>query len=345
MLPGKIPVGAAVAPLVVPLSVLDLVPIGSGSTATAALATSTALVRRADELGFRRYWVAEHHGMPGIASSSPAVLIAHLAAASSRIRVGSGGVMLPNHQPLVIAEQFGTLDALHPGRIDLGIGRAPGTDPRTARALRRGTEPLGADDFPEQLSELSAYFRGDGPVVAVPAGGQKPEMWLLGSSGYSAQLAGLLGLPFAFAHHFSSENTMPALALYRETFRPSPLLAEPYAMIAASVLAAPTDEEAQRLAMPGALQFLRLRQGRPGLVPTPEEAADHPYTAEERFFVEQRLAGQIIGGPDTVRAGVEELVGRTGVAELMVVTSTHDGVDRIRSYELLAEAMATAPVA
>ncbi|WP_232663531.1 LLM class flavin-dependent oxidoreductase [Pseudonocardia sp. TRM90224] len=329
----------------VPLSVLDLVPIGSGSTATAALATSTALVRRADELGFRRYWVAEHHGMPGIASSSPAVLIAHLAAASSRIRVGSGGVMLPNHQPLVIAEQFGTLDALHPGRIDLGIGRAPGTDPRTARALRRGTEPLGADDFPEQLSELSAYFRGDGPVVAVPAGGQKPEMWLLGSSGYSAQLAGLLGLPFAFAHHFSSENTMPALALYRETFRPSPLLAEPYAMIAASVLAAPTDEEAQRLAMPGALQFLRLRQGRPGLVPTPEEAADHPYTAEERFFVEQRLAGQIIGGPDTVRAGVEELVGRTGVAELMVVTSTHDGVDRIRSYELLAEAMATAPVA
>ncbi|MEJ3654759.1 LLM class flavin-dependent oxidoreductase [Actinomycetes bacterium KLBMP 9759] len=329
----------------VPLSVLDLVPIGSGSTATAALETSTALVRRADELGFRRYWVAEHHGMPGIASSSPAVLIAHLAAASSRIRVGSGGVMLPNHQPLVIAEQFGTLDALHPGRIDLGIGRAPGTDPRTARALRRGTDPLGADDFPEQLSELSAYFRGDGPVVAVPASGQKPEMWLLGSSGYSAQLAGLLGLPFAFAHHFSSENTMPALALYREAFRPSPLLAEPYAMIAASVLAAPTDEEAQRLAMPGALQFLRLRQGRPGLVPTPEEAADHPYTAEERAFVEQRLAGQIIGGPDTVRAGVEELVGRTGVAELMVVTSTHAGADRIRSYELLADAMAAAPVA
>jgi luciferase family oxidoreductase group 1 len=180
--------------------VLDLVPVGSGCTATEALAHSTALARRAEELGFLRYWVAEHHGMPGIASSSPAVLIAHLAGATARIRVGSGGVMLPNHQPLVVAEQFGTLEALHPGRIDLGIGRAPGTDQRTARALRRGTDPLGADDFPEQLHELASYFRGEGPVLAVPAAGQRPAIWLLGSSGYSAQLAGLLGLPFAFAH-------------------------------------------------------------------------------------------------------------------------------------------------
>ncbi len=323
---------------------LDLVPIGSGSTATAALEHSTALVRRVEELGFQRYWVAEHHGMPGIGSSSPAVLIAHLAGASTRIRVGSGGVMLPNHQPLVVAEQFGTLEALHPGRIDLGIGRAPGTDPRTAAALRRGTDPLGADDFPEQLTELIAYFRGDGPVLAVPAVGNQPAVWLLGSSGYSAQVAGLLGLPFAFAHHFSGHNTMAALALYRELFRPSAVLSEPYSMIAAAVLAADTDEEARRLAMPGALQFLRLRLGNPGLVPTPEEAAAYPYSAEERTFVEERLAGQVIGAPATVRAGVEELVARTGVDELMVVTSAHSGTDRLRSYELLAEAVAPARI-
>lgn len=329
----------------VPLSVLDLVPIGAGSTATAALTTSRALVRLVEHLGFHRYWVAEHHGMPGIASSSPAVLVAHLAGATERIRVGSGGVMLPNHQPLVVAEQFGTLDALHPGRIDLGIGRAPGTDPRTARALRRGVDPLGADDFPEQLGELLSYFRGEGPVVAVPAQGQHPAVWLLGSSGYSAQVAGLLGLPFAFAHHFSGENTLPALELYRRTFRPSEVLDRPYSLIAASVLTAPTDEEARRLALPSALQFLQLRLGSPGLVPTPEDAAAYPYSAEERRFVEERLAGQVIGSPATVRAGVTELVERTGVDELMVVTSTHDGADRLRSYELLAEALAPTPSA
>jgi len=326
---------------VVPLSVLDLVPVGSGSTPTASLRASTALIRRVERLGFRRYWVAEHHGMPGIASSSPAVLIAHLAGATSTIRVGSGGVMLPNHQPLVVAEQFGTLDALHPGRIDLGIGRAPGTDPRTAQALRRGAGPLGADDFLDQLTELASYFRGDGPVTAVPAHGQQPDMWLLGSSGYSAQVAGVLGLPFAFAHHFSGENTDAALALYRETFRPG-TLREPYAMIAASVLAAETDAEAQRLSLPGALQFLRLRQGTPGLVPTPEEAAAYPYSAQEQAFVDDRLAGQVIGSPDTVRDGVRALVERTGVDELMVVTGAHDGADRIRSYELLAGALAPA---
>jgi luciferase family oxidoreductase group 1 len=329
---------------VVPLSVLDLVPIGSGSTATAALENSTALVRRAEELGFTRYWVAEHHGMPGIGSSSPAVLIAHLAAATSRIRVGSGGVMLPNHQPLVVAEQFGTLEALHPGRIDLGIGRAPGTDPRTAAALRRGTDPLGADDFPEQLTELVSYFHGDGPVLAVPAVGHEPAVWLLGSSGYSAQVAGLLGLPFAFAHHFSGHNTMAALQLYRQTFRPSAVLSEPYPMIAAAVLAAETDAEARRLAMPSALQFLQLRLGRPGLVPSPEEAAAYPYSDEERAFIEDRLAGQVIGAPETVRDGARELVERTGVAELMVVTNAHDGADRLRSYELLAAAVTPARI-
>jgi len=324
---------------VVPLSVLDLAPVGAGSTATAALATSTALVRLAEERGFHRYWVAEHHAMPGIASSSPAVLIAHLAGATRRIRVGSGGVMLPNHQPLVVAEQFGTLDALYPGRIDLGIGRAPGTDQRTARALRRGSAPLGAEEFPEQLDELFAYFRGDGPVAAVPAAGQSPALWLLGSSGYSAQLAGLLGLPFAFAHHFSSENTLPALELYRGMFRPSEVLERPYAMVAAAVLCAPTDAEAHRLALPAALQFLQLRLGRPGPVPTPETAAAYPYSPEERRFVDDRLAGQVIGSPETVRAGVAELVERTGVDELMVVTSTHAGADRLRSYRLLADAL------
>ncbi|NMI01632.1 LLM class flavin-dependent oxidoreductase [Pseudonocardia sp. K10HN5] len=329
----------------VPLSVLDLVPVGSGSTATVALANSTALVRRAEELGFHRYWVAEHHAMPGIASSSPAVLIAHLAAASSSIRLGSGGVMLPNHQPLVVAEQFGTLEALHPGRIDLGIGRAPGTDQRTARALRRGSGPMDAEDFPQQLNELAAYFRGEGPVVAVPAAGNAPSIWLLGSSGYSAQVAGLLGLPFAFAHHFSAENTMPALALYRERFRPSPILDQPYAMIAANVLCADTDTEAQRLALPGALSFLQLRLGRPGLMPSPEEAAAHPYTDEERLFISDRQSTQIIGSPQTVREQVLELVGRTGVDELMITTQTHDGADRLRSYELVADVMDLAPLA
>ncbi|MGE3285845.1 MAG: LLM class flavin-dependent oxidoreductase [Pseudonocardia sp.] len=331
-----------------PLSVLDLVPIGSGVPATSALAASTTLARRAEELGYRRYWVAEHHGMPGIGSSSPPVLIAHLAASTSTIRVGSGGVMLPNHQPLVVAEQFGTLEALHPGRIDLGIGRAPGTDPRTARALRRGTDALGADDFPEQLLELRSYFAGDGPVRAVPAEGHTPALWLLGSSGYSAQVAGLLGLPFAFAHHFASgrgtENTEAALALYRERFRPSEVLDAPYTMIGAAVLAADTDDEARLLALPGALSFLQLRLGRPGVVPTPDEAAAYPYTPEERAFVEDRLAAQIVGSPATVREGVRTLVERTGVDELMVVTSAHGGAERLRSYELLAEAVATARV-
>jgi luciferase family oxidoreductase group 1 len=252
--------------------------------------------------------------------------------------------MLPNHQPLVVAEQFGMLDALHPDRIDLGIGRAPGTDPRTARALRRGSDPLGADDFPEQLTELAAYFRGEGPVLAVPAEGQRPALWLLGSSGYSAQVAALLGLPFAFAHHFSSENTLPALALYREKFRPSAVLDKPYTMIGASVLVADSDEDARRLALPSLLQFLRLRQGRPGVVPTPEEAAAHEFTEHERLFVEDRLESQIVGSPDTARDRVQELLDRTGVDELMVVTNTHDGADRLRSYELLTKALAPATV-
>ncbi len=322
----------------VPLSVLDLSPVPAGSTTGQALADSIALARHTEHLGYVRYWVAEHHGMPGIASSAPAVLIGALAAATSRIRVGSGGVMLPNHAPLVVAEQFGMLEALHPGRIDLGLGRAPGTDPRTAAALRRTVEGLSAEEFPQQLGQLLGYFRGPvAGVTAVPAQGNEPPVWLLGSSGYSAQVAGYLGLPFAFAHHFSGQHTLPALQLYRETFRPSEVLDAPYAMVCASVLVADDDETARRLAMPGGLSFLRLRSGHPGPVPTVEEAQSYPYSPAERAFVEDRLDSQVIGGPETARRGLQALLDATRADELMVTTLVHDPADRLRSYALLSE--------
>ena len=260
----------------VPLSVLDLAPVGEGSSPAAALQASLALAREAERLGYTRYWVAEHHNMPGIASSSPPVLLAHAAAVTSTIRLGSGGVMLPNHSALVVAEQFGMLEALHPGRIDLGIGRAPGTDQVTARALRRSPRALAVDDFPEQLVELFGYFDGAFPeghpyrhITATPGLGYRPAVWLLGSSDYSAQAAGMLGLPFSFAHHFAARNTLPALAAYRQEFRPSEHLDEPHVMLGISVMCAETDEEARWLAGPSALAFLRLRSGRPGRYPTP----------------------------------------------------------------------------
>ena len=325
-----------------PLSVLDLAPVASGSSAREALANSTDLARRVEQLGYLRHWVAEHHNIPGIASTAPAVLIAHLAAATTTIRVGSGGVMLPNHAPLVVAEQFGMLEAMHPGRIDLGIGRAPGADQGTARALRRTVAGLSEEDFPQHLLEMVSFFTGDFPpdhpyrgIRAVPGGGEMPELWLLGSSGYSAQVAALLGLPFSFAHHFSGQNTIPALALYRSRFRPSPALGRPHTMIGVNVVCAGTDEHARHLAAPGALSFLRLRAGNPGPFPTPEEAAAYPYTDQERSFVESRLESQVIGSPDTVRRALSELRARTSADELMIVTSTHDHADRIRSYELL----------
>jgi luciferase family oxidoreductase group 1 len=284
--------------------------------------------------------VAEHHNMPGIASSAPAVLIAHLAAATSTIRLGSGGVMLPNHAPLVVAEQFGTLVALHPGRIDLGIGRAPGTDQITALALRRSVDALSAEDFPQELARLIGYFEpgsGTPRVVAVPGRGDAPAIWLLGSSDFSARLAGILGLPFSFAHHFSAANTDLALDLYRSEFRPSRWLAEPYAMVAVNAVCAETDERAEWLAGPSGLAFLRLRQGRPGRLPTPEQAAEYPYSPIERQFVLARREGQALGSPETVTAQLTALLKRTNADELMLTTMVYDIGARIRSYELIAE--------
>jgi luciferase family oxidoreductase group 1 len=327
----------------VPLSVLDLSPVAAGTTAGQALQGTTQLARRAEELGYQRFWVAEHHNMPAIASSAPAVLIAHLAAATSTIRVGSGGVMLPNHAPLVVAEQFGTLEALHPGRIDLGIGRAPGTDQRTALALRRTVEGLSAEAFPAELGDLIALFTGNAervPIIATPGRGDMPAIWLLGSSGYSAQLAGLLGLPFSFAHHFSSANTEPALELYRRSFRPSDVLQQPRAMVAVSVLCADTDERAEWLAGPARLSWVQLRSGRPQPLATPEEAAAYPYTPLDRQLAAERFAGQAIGSPDTVRQALAGLLERTQADELMLTTMVCDISDRIRSFELVTEKVA-----
>jgi luciferase family oxidoreductase group 1 len=327
-----------------PLSVLDLAPVDSRRDTTEALRFTTALAQRTEELGYRRFWVAEHHNMPAIASSSPAVLIAHLAASTARIRVGSGGVMLPNHAPLVVAEQFGTLASLHPGRIDLGIGRAPGTDRRTAFALRRTIDGLSAEDFPNELAELIGMLAGDPQrLAAVPAPSQLPEVWLLGSSGFSAQLAGSLGLPFSFAHHFSAANTEPALELYRRSFRPSQWLERPHTMIAVNVTCADTDADAERLARPGWLSFLRLRTGRPIALPTVQEAASYEFTAAESAFVAERREGQGIGSQQTVSAQLAELIERTEADELMVTSQIYDVKDRQRSYELVAELFDTAP--
>jgi luciferase family oxidoreductase group 1 len=341
----------------VPLSVLDLATVGKGFTASDALRTSVEIAKTAETRGYHRMWVAEHHSMPGVASSSPAVILAHLAAYTRTLRLGSGGVMLPNHAPLVIAEQFGTLEALAPGRIDLGLGRAPGTDGATAAALRRSdTLHEGADEFPRQLAELTRFLDDEfpeghayrrihaipGPVQGSADGGvqsaARPSVWLLGSSGFSAQLAGTLGLPFSFAHHFSAANTVPALALYRESFRPSAVLDRPYASIGVAALAAEDPEQARRQVLTGALSMLRLRTGRPGLVPTPEEAAAYAFSPMERDFVDSWLVNIVHGSPETVRTGLDELVARTGADELVITANAHTPAARLRSYELIADA-------
>ncbi|MEV0778542.1 LLM class flavin-dependent oxidoreductase [Streptomyces sp. NPDC050433] len=342
--------GTAPGSAPVPLSVLDLVTVGSGSTAGESLRTSVEIAKLGERRGYHRHWVAEHHSMPGVASSSPAVILAHLAAHTERIRLGSGGVMLPNHAPLVIAEQFGTLEALAPGRVDLGLGRAPGTDGATAAALRR-TDRLneGADDFPQQLAELTRFLDDDFPdghpysrIHAVPGPVQgpaaRPPVWLLGSSGFSARLAATLGLPFAFAHHFSAQNTIPALDLYRESFRPSAVLDAPYAVIGVAALAAEDENEARRQVLTGALSMLRLRTGRPGLVPTPEEAEAYSFSPQERDFVNGWLANIVHGTPDAVRTGLDDLQKRTGADELMLTANAHGGEARLRSYGLIADA-------
>ena len=338
--------GVALGRAEVPLSVLDLAPVGEGYTPGQALAATTQLARRAEEWGYHRFWVAEHHGMPGVASPSPPVLLAHLVAATRTIRVGSGGVMLPNHAPLVVAEQFGTLHALHPGRIDLGLGRAPGTDPATASALGR---PGSAEDFPQHVADL-AGFRDDSfpaahryALVRVVPGRSgapqegRPPIWLLGSSGFSAQLAGMMGLPFAFAHHFSGTNTIPALELYRESFRPSDVLDKPYAMVSVAAVAADSFERARWLAGPAALSMLRLRRGMPGRIPTPEQAAAYPYSPVERDFVDAWLGNFVLGDPEEVRRGLAALRARTGADELMITGHVHGHEDRHRSYELIAQ--------
>ena len=322
----------------IPLSVLELAPVTAGADTAQALQYTTELAHRVEELGYRRIWVAEHHNMPAIASSSPAVLIAHLAAVTSTIRVGSGGVMLPNHAPLVVAEQFGTLASLHPGRIDLGVGRAPGTDQRTALALRRTPNGLSAENFPSEFADVVRMLAGDpSRLQAVPAPAELPEIWLLGSSGFSAQLAGELGLPFSFAHHFSAANTEPALQLYRRSFRPSQWLDEPHTMVAVNAVCADTDERAELLARPGWLAFLRLRLGRPIALPTVEDAAAYEFTEPELEFVAQRRIGQALGSPQTVQAQLAALIERTGADELMLTNQVYGIKDRMRSYELIAE--------
>jgi luciferase family oxidoreductase group 1 len=323
----------------VSLSVLDLATVATGSTPAQALAETTKLAVAVERLGYHRLWVAEHHGMPAVASSAPAVLIAHLADATSSLRVGSGGVMLPNHSPLVVAEQFGTLEALHPGRIDMGLGRAPGTDPLTARALRRRGD-LGAEGFPDDVVELIGYLTpSDGAPTypsANPGHGYLPEVWLLGSSVFSAQLAGVLGLPFSFAYHFSPGPVDAALDAYRSTFRPSALLDQPRAMVAVSVICAPSDTEARWLAGSSALSILQRRTGRMGLLPSPEEAAAHEFSPADLAVVNETMATHLIGDPDNVHRGIAELQRRTAADEIMLSTRVHSYEARVRSFELVA---------
>ncbi len=330
--------------MALPLSILDLSPIVSGSSSSQALRNTVDLARLADRLGYTRYWLAEHHNMPGVASSAPEIVIGHVASATERIRVGSGGIMLPNHTALKVVETFRILEALHPNRIDLGIGRAPGTDQMTALALRRSREALGADDFPQQLAEVLAFAGNHFPaghpfqsVTAIPNDVALPPLWLLGSSDYSARAAATLGLGFAFAHHISPDNAVPAMHIYRTAFKPSEQLQEPRTILAVSAVCADTEEKAVELASSMDLSFLRLRTGRPGLLPSPEEARAYPYTVLERAQIESYRSRRTVGDSPTVEARLRELVAQTEADELMVLTMVHSHAARLHSYELLAE--------
>ncbi|TLF47560.1 LLM class flavin-dependent oxidoreductase [Halomonas urmiana] len=322
----------------IPLSVLDLAPIREGGAIADTFRESVDLARCAERLGFTRYWLAEHHGIEGIASAATAVLIGHVAGATESIRVGSGGIMLPNHPPLVIAEQFGTLETLYPGRIDLGLGRAPGSDGPTMAALRRDPH-AGIDDFPQRLAELEGFLDEAWPgqrVRAVPGQGTRVPRWLLGSSDFSARLAALEGLPFAFAAQFAPARLQEALRLYRDNFRPSAVLEAPHAMVGLPVIAADNDLQAEYLASTARRKFLGLIRGAPTRALPPVETLD--WSPREQAQVEQFLGAAVIGGPETVREGLERVLAETDADELMLHTDVYAAEDRLRSYELVAEA-------
>ena len=330
----------------IPLSVLDLATVAAGSTPADALRETTAMAVSVERLGYRRFWVAEHHAMAAVASSAPAVLIAHLANATTSLRLGAGGVMLPNHAPLVIAEQFATLEALHPGRIDLGLGRAPGTDHVTARALRRASD-VHATTFPHDVVELIGYLMPDetpSHPAPTPGAGYLPEVWLLGSSTFSAQLAGQLGLPFSFAYHFAPAQLDAAVAAYRQNFTASRFLERPHVMVAASVICAHDDARARWLSGPSALGIVQRTRGRPGPLPSPEEAATARVSDDEAAFVAESLATHFIGTPSDVADGLRTLQARTAADEIMVSTRIHGFDDRRTSFELLAREWGLVPV-
>ncbi|HET7411050.1 MAG TPA: LLM class flavin-dependent oxidoreductase [Pararhizobium sp.] len=323
----------------IPFSVLDLSPVVEGSNPTEALRQTLKLAQHVEALGYKRFWLAEHHNMPGIASAATAVVIGHVAGGTKTIRVGSGGVMLPNHAPLVIAEQFGTLEALYPGRIDLGLGRAPGTDMRTARALRRDLE-ASAHNFPNDVQELQAYLGPADParaINAVPGTGANVPIWLLGSSLFSASLAAALGLPFAFASHFAPDMLFDAIAIYRDRFQPSAQLQRPYVMAGVMASVADTDEEARRLFTSQQQQFVNLRRGHPGRMPPPVEDMDALWQPHEKAGVEHSFTYALVGSPATVRAKTERFLADTGIDELIVSAPVYDFEARRKAFELLAQ--------
>ena len=331
----------AIASNKVELSILELGRVREGSDRRTALDDARDLARHAEGLGYRRFWIAEHHNMPAVTTAATSIVIAHVAAGTSTIRVGAGGIMLPNHAPYVIAEQFGTLATLFPGRIDLGLGRAPGTDQATLRALRR--DPANSDQFPQDVQELQAWLGPVRPgqrIEAVPGSGTQVPLWILGSSLFGAQLAAELGLPYGFASHFAPQSLDQALQVYRERFKPSPQLAYPYALVGVNIVAAPTDEEARYLATSQQMSFANMFRGVRGLTQPPIDDIESYWSPQEKAQASQMLACSIVGGPETVRAGMQAFVARTGADELMVVSDVFDPALRRRSFGLIAEARA-----